>query len=133
MTSSYMPGLILYFSWNPFLRKQRGYAPIKWNGKSRKRTETRDLGNSQCKKKRKAKEVLGWWQNGLKTMAVQRVQRASDSGWGKMAVFKRDTSKEQTIWKLTWEVLKEWMRGMWLLQRTKKWWQLFKKKLQSKI
>ena len=28
MTSSYMPGLILYLSWNPFLRKQRGYAPI---------------------------------------------------------------------------------------------------------
>lgn len=50
-----MPGLILLSLMESFSQETERVRSNKWNGKSRKRTETWDPGNSQCKKKRKAK------------------------------------------------------------------------------
>lgn len=96
-----MPGLILYLSWNPFLRKQRGYAPINEmeNQEREQRLEIQETVN--VRKKERQRKYQGDGRGSLKTTAVQQVQIATNSGWDKMGVFKRDISKEETMWKLT--------------------------------
>lgn len=65
------------------------------NQEREQRLEIQETVN--VRKKERQSKYQGDGRGSLKTTAVQQVQIATNSGWDKMGVFKRDISKEETV------------------------------------